>query len=66
VLAHPRELDESSWRTFLLAGLLFAAIAAVGVRWPHAIAWPLAVVATWLALSYVIRAWRSARKRASS
>jgi hypothetical protein len=32
------------------------------VRWPHAIAWPLSIVATWLAVSYVIRAWRSARR----
>ena len=48
---------------FFLVGLLLAAIAGLGFRLPHVIAWPLSVVAAWLAASYVIRAWRRAWRR---
>jgi cardiolipin synthase A/B len=65
-LTRPRELDESAGRMLLFAAGLLAAIAALGFVWPHAIAWPLAIVSLWLALSYLVRAWRGTRKRPSS
>ena len=63
VLTRPRELDDGSPRTFFLVGLSLAVVAGVGIRWPQVIAWPASLVAAWLGVSYVIRAWRRRPRR---
>jgi cardiolipin synthase len=57
-LTHPRELGNSESRAMAFAGIALLALAALALRWPHAIAWPFAVIMAWLAVSYFIRAWR--------
>ncbi|HJQ99529.1 MAG TPA: phospholipase D-like domain-containing protein [Candidatus Polarisedimenticolaceae bacterium] len=58
-LTQPRELGNSESRALIVAAFALLALTAVAIRWPHAIAWPFAVIMAWLALSYLIRAWRS-------
>jgi cardiolipin synthase len=41
--------------------LVFLAVAAVGVLWPLALAAPLALLAAWIALSLLVRAWELRR-----
>ena len=40
-------------------------LAVVGVLWPKVIAWPLAAIALWFAIAFLIRAWRSRSGSAS-
>ena len=63
-LTRPRELGEGGGRTVAVAGAVLIAIAAVGIRWPHVLGWPLAALSLWIGLSLVIRAWRSRRRAA--
>jgi len=62
-LTQPRELGQGEARAMLLAATLLSVVAAVGLRWPHAVSWPLSVITLWLALSYLARAWRCLRSR---
>jgi cardiolipin synthase len=57
-LTHPRELGNSESRAMAVAGVALLGLAVAAIRWPHAIAWPFAAIMTWLAVSYLIRAWR--------
>jgi cardiolipin synthase len=41
------------------AAALLVAVAGVGIVWPKAIAWPLAAIALWFAIAFLIRAWRA-------
>jgi len=62
-LTHPRELGNEESRTMFFAAIVLALLAGVGIRWPHVIAWPVSAVVAWLAVSYVIRAWRGYSSR---
>ena len=43
----------------LLAGVVvLALLATVGLVWPKAVSWPIAVLAAWFALNLAIRVWR--------
>jgi len=61
-LSGRRVLGDNQTGALLAAALLFAALAGVGLLWPAAIAWPLAVLAAWLALHTGLRAWRTRRR----
>jgi len=60
-LTHPRELGNADGKILASAAAALLAIAAVGAAWPRALAWPLAVVSVWFAVSFAIRAWRVRR-----
>jgi cardiolipin synthase len=47
------------------AAAALAGLAVVGVLWPKVIAWPLAAIALWFAIAFLIRAWRSRSGSAS-
>ena len=48
------------------AAALLVALAAVWIRWPKMIAWPLAAIALWFAIAFLIRAWRGSRDASGS
>ena len=60
-ITRPRELADSDVKVTAAAAAILARFAAVALRWPHAVAWPAALIAAWLAAAFVIRAWRSRR-----
>jgi cardiolipin synthase len=62
-LTRPRELDDVGAGTMLLAGVVLAILAGIGIRWPHVVSWPVSVFLVWLAVSYFIRAWRGLEGR---
>ena len=43
------------------AAALLLTLALVGILWPKTIAWPLATIALWFAIAFLIRAWRGSR-----
>jgi cardiolipin synthase len=55
-LTEQRVLVHTEARVVAIVGLLFVAIATIGVLWPYAIAIPVAIVALWMAISLLIRA----------
>ena len=63
-LTDRRILGDTETGTLLSVTLLLVAIAVVAVLWPTAIAWPLAVIAMWMAINTGIRAWRWRRRHA--
>ncbi len=60
-LMHPGTLAYGDGRIMAGAALVLAAIAALGVKWPRVLAWPLAAIALWFALALLIRAFRALR-----
>ncbi len=60
-LVRPRELGFGSTRILGGAAALLAALALVWILWPKSIAWPLAAIALWFAIAFLIRAWRGYR-----
>jgi cardiolipin synthase len=66
-ITRPRELLHQDGKIMGGAAAVLLVLAAVGIAWPKAIAWPLAAVALWFALAFLIRAWRgrSDARRAS-
>ena len=55
-LTEQRVLVHTEARVVAIVGLLFVAVATIGVLWPYAIAIPVAIVALWIAISLLIRA----------
>ena len=62
-LTSRRELGPAESHLMLGAGILLAVVAVVGVLWPRVITIPLAIVAAWVALTSLVRAWRLAREQ---
>ena len=60
-IMHPRALGHGDRRILGGASVALIVLAAVGVAWPKAIAWPLAAIALWFAIAFLIRAWRGRR-----
>ncbi|MDE2304297.1 MAG: cardiolipin synthase B [Gammaproteobacteria bacterium] len=58
-----RVLGDTSAAPQLFASLLLTVVAFIGWRWPRVIAWPLALLAAWLALNLAIRRFREHRRR---
>ena len=46
-----------------LVGVLLLPIAALAWIWPRSIAVPIAVIATWLGITLLLRAWKLRRER---
>jgi cardiolipin synthase len=65
-LVRPGELGFGNARIMGGAAVALAGLAAVGVLWPKVIAWPLAAIALWFAIAFLIRAWRGRRRTRSS
>ncbi len=62
-LTSRRELGPAESHLMLGAGVLLGVVAVVGVLWPRVITIPLAIVAAWVALTSLLRAWRLAREQ---
>jgi cardiolipin synthase len=62
-LTSRRELGPAESHLMLGAGILLAVVAVVGVLWPRVITIPLAILAAWVALTSLVRAWRLAREQ---
>jgi cardiolipin synthase len=60
-ITRPRELLHQDGRIMGGAAAFLVALAVTGVLWPKAIAWPLAAIALWFAIAFLIRAWRGHR-----
>ena len=60
-ILHPGALAYGNAKIMLGASVALGVIALVGMKWPWIIAWPLAMVALWFALAFLIRAWRGRR-----
>ncbi len=57
-ITRPRELLQQDGRLMAIAAAILIVLAAIGVAWPKAIAWPLATISLWFAFAFLIRAWR--------
>lgn len=64
-LTSRRELGPAESHLMLGAGLLLTIAAAVAVLWPRVVAIPLAVLAAWVGITSLVRAWRLSRERIS-
>jgi cardiolipin synthase A/B len=62
-ITNRRVLDETDNGPVRVGALVLAAVAVVAILQPAWIAWPLAVVAGWLALNLGIRGWRLRKPR---
>jgi cardiolipin synthase len=62
-LTSRRELGPAEGHLMLGAGLLLTVAAGVTVLWPRVVAIPLAVLAAWVGLASLLRAWRLSRDR---
>lgn len=60
-IANRRELGPAESRLLAAMGALFVVIAAVAIAWPSVIAVPVALLALWLAVGSMTRAWRLRR-----
>jgi hypothetical protein len=60
-ITRPRELGNTDGKILTAAAVLLVLTAIVGVRWPASVAWPLSALAAWLAIAFLIRAWRNRR-----
>ncbi|MFN2445211.1 MAG: phosphatidylserine/phosphatidylglycerophosphate/cardiolipin synthase family protein [Vicinamibacterales bacterium] len=63
-LTRRRGLGSTEAGALLYGGLLLGALAGVGLKWPRGLAWPLAIFALWLALSWLVQAaklWKGGR-----
>lgn len=56
-ITRPRELGYAEGRVTASAGIVLAGLAAIAFLWPSVIAWPLALLAGWLGLVLLFRAW---------
>lgn len=55
---HRRELGDAETGVVLMAALVLAAIAVVGWVWPRVIAFPIALLLSWIAIATGLRWWR--------
>ncbi|RDI97463.1 cardiolipin synthase B [Dyella solisilvae] len=62
-LTDRRVLGDTSVSPLLTTALVLALLAIVALLWPLVLGLPLAVVAVWLSLNFVARAWQLRRRR---
>jgi cardiolipin synthase len=60
-IMHPGALGFGDRRILGGAAAALSALAVVGAFWPRIVAWPLAAIALWFAIAFLIRAARGAR-----
>jgi cardiolipin synthase len=60
-ITRPRELYPRDGRIMGGASAILLVLTAVAIAFPKAIAWPLAAIGLWFAISFLIRAWRGRR-----
>ena len=59
VLTDRRVLGDTDTGPLLTGTAALALLAVIGTLWPAVLAWPLALLAAWLALNLGVRAWRN-------
>jgi cardiolipin synthase len=64
-ITRPRELVQQDGRIMGGTAAVLIVLAAVGLAWPRVIAWPLAAIALWFAISFSIRGWRGRLRQAA-
>lgn len=57
-LTNRRALTATEARVLAAGGVLFFALAVLAIEYPRAVAWPVAVIASWIALTVWVRAVR--------
>jgi cardiolipin synthase len=62
-LSDQRLLAPTEARMIATAGALLLLIGIVGFAWPAVIAWPIAILVTWIALAFLLRARELRRER---
>jgi cardiolipin synthase A/B len=62
-LTSRRELGPAESHLMLGAGIMLTVVAAVAILWPRVLTIPIAVLAAWVGLASLLRAWRLARER---
>jgi cardiolipin synthase len=62
-LSDRRVLGDTATGPLLGGAVLLAVLAAIALRWPAVVAWPLGVLAAWFALNLGIRLWQQRRRR---
>ncbi|HEX4823745.1 MAG TPA: phospholipase D-like domain-containing protein [Candidatus Polarisedimenticolaceae bacterium] len=64
-ITRPRELGNADGKIMTAAAMVLIIIAMVGSRWPKALAYPLATIAAWFAVSFLLRSFRNWRDQRS-
>lgn len=62
-LTDRRVLGDTATGPLLGGAILLIVLAVVAVLWPAIVAWPVGVVAAWLALNLGVRTWRQYRRK---
>jgi cardiolipin synthase len=62
-LTNRRVLGPSEAGVMGKAGLILAVLAAVFVLWPDIVAIPIGLLAGWVGITFLIRAWKLRRER---
>jgi cardiolipin synthase len=65
-LTSRRELGPAESHLMLGAGILLTVVAVVALLWPLLLTIPIAVLAAWVGLASLLRAWRLGRERVAS
>lgn len=65
-LTNRRVLGSAESNVLLIGGAILSVLGIVGALFPRVIAWPLAILALWLALSLALQWWRLRKKVQSS
>lgn len=69
-LTRRRDLGPAEAFALMYGASVLAVLGAIGVKWPHALAWPLAILSLWLAGSWLVQAarlwWRRKRTAETS
>jgi cardiolipin synthase len=58
-----RPLEDFELRPITMAALVLVAVAVVGFLFPRVLAWPVAALSTWVAITLVVDAWTIWRHR---
>jgi cardiolipin synthase len=58
-----RALGPAEALSLVYGAALLALFAAVGLKWPRGLSWPLAIFALWMAASWLLEAYRLRRRR---
>jgi len=60
-ITRPRELGDIEGHVTAVVGVALVATAAIAIHVPRAVAWPMAFVAAWFGLAFLLGAWRARR-----
>lgn len=61
-----RALGQAEALTLLYGAAILAVLGAIGLMWPRVLAWPIAIFALWMALSWLLESFRLRRRKKPS